>query len=112
MKAQERPDHRALADALRRRVLDGPGETAPALRHAVALSATDGSAAPPPYGALARNIGEAPYRTTDADVADVVRVTGSERATFEVIVAAAVGAGLLRWQRAVTILDEVTDASS
>jgi hypothetical protein len=31
-----RPDHRALAEALRRRVLDGPGTTDPALRQAAA----------------------------------------------------------------------------
>jgi hypothetical protein len=112
MKATGRPDHRALADALRDRVLEGPGETSPALRRAVALSAEGGSAAPPPYDALARQTGEAAYRTTDADVANVVRMTGSERATFEVIMAAAVGAGLLRWQQAMTVLDEATDATT
>lgn len=42
MKAPERPDHRALADALRRRVLEGPGETSSVLRQAVALSAAVG----------------------------------------------------------------------
>ncbi|HEY6358066.1 MAG TPA: hypothetical protein VIX35_07470 [Vicinamibacterales bacterium] len=112
MNATGRPDHRARANALRDRVLDGPGETAPALRQAVALSAAGGSPAPPPYDALARQIGEAAHRTTDADVANVVRMTGSERATFEVILAAAVGAGLLRWQKALTVLDEATDATS
>jgi hypothetical protein len=39
-----------------------------------------------------------------------VRATGSEKAAFEVIVAAAVGAGLLRRQQAMKALDEATDA--
>ena len=95
MKPPERPDHRALADGLRLRVLEGPGETSSDLRQAMALSAAGEQAASPPYGALARDIGETAYRTTDADVANVVKTTGSERATFEVIMAAAVGAGLL-----------------
>lgn len=112
MKATERPDHRALADALRLRVLEGPAETSTTLRQAVALSAAGGQAASPPYEALARDIGEMAYSTTDADVANVVRASGSERAAFEVILAAAVGAGLLRWQRAVTVVDEATDAPS
>lgn len=110
MKTALRPDHRALADALRRRVLEGPGETDPALRQAVAASVTGGTPTRPPYAELARQIGEAAYRTTDAQVADVVRVTGSEKATFELILAAAVAAGLLRWQQAIRALDEATDA--
>lgn len=112
MRATGRPDHGALAGALRQRVLEGPGETTPALRQNVALSVAGGSAAPPPYDALAQAVGEAACRTTDADVANVVKITGSEKATFEIILAAAVGAGLFRWRRAVTVLDEVTDAPS
>lgn len=110
MKTAIRPDHRVLAEALRRRVLEGPGETDPALRQAVAASATGGPLALPPYDALARQIGEAAYRSTDAQVANVVSATGSEKAAFEVILAAAVGTGLFRWQRAIKALDEATDA--
>ena len=112
MKTAERPDHQALADALKRRVLEGPGETDAALRQAVALSATAGPPAPPPYDALARQIGEAANRTTNDQVANVVSATGSEKATFEVIVAAAVAAGLLRWQQAINVLNEATHAPS
>lgn len=71
-------DHPALAAALRRRVLEGPGEIAPALRQAIARSVTGGAAAPPPCDALARQIGEAANRTTADDVASVVSATGSE----------------------------------
>ena len=42
----------------------------------------------------------------------VVQAIGSEKAAFEVIVAAALGAGLLRWQRGLKVLDEVADASA
>jgi hypothetical protein len=41
-----------------------------------------------------------------------VRAAGSEKAAFEIILAAAVGAGLVRWQRATAVLDEVSDAST
>jgi len=112
MKTATRPDHHVLAEALRRRVLEGPGEVDPALRQAVAASATGGPRAQPPYDALARQIGEAANRTTDVQVANVVRAIGSEKAAFEVIVAAAVGAGLLRWEQAIKVLDEATNAAS
>jgi hypothetical protein len=110
MKTATRPNHHDFADALRRRVVEGPGETGPALRQAVAASATGGPPAQPPYDALARQIGEAAYRTTDAQVGNVVKAAGSEKAAFEVILAAAVGAGLLRWQHAIKTLDEATHA--
>jgi len=110
MNATNRPGHHLLAEALRRRVLEGSGETGPALRQAVAGSAAGGPPAEPPYDALARQIGEAAHRTTDALVADAVKAAGSEKAAFEIIVAAAVGAGLLRWQQAIRALQEATDA--
>jgi hypothetical protein len=89
MKMPVKPDHRALAEALRRRVLEGLGETSPQLRQA-----------------------EAAYRVTDAQVSAVLTATGSEKATFEIIAAAALGAGLLRWEQAMKVLDEVTNASA
>ncbi len=111
-KGAPRPDHHALAEALRRRVLEGPGETDPALRRAVAASAAGGSSAQPPYDAVARQIGRAACRTTDAQVASVVSAAGSEKAAFEIILAAAVGAGLLCWQRASRAVEEAIDASA
>ncbi len=112
-----RPDHQGLADALRRRVLEEPAETSPSLRQAVAVSAAGGPAAPPPYEALARQIGESACRVTDPQVASTVEAVGSEKAAFEVIFTAAVGAGLLRWTSAAKVMkalravDEVPDAS-
>ncbi len=113
-----RPDHQGLADALRRRVLEGAAETSPALRQAVAASATGGPAGSAPYHELARQIGESACRVIDSQVAATVDAVGSERAAFEVIFTAAVGAGLLRWESAVKAInaarpvDEVPDASA
>jgi hypothetical protein len=112
MKVSIRPDHRELAEALRRRVLEGPGETRPDLRLALAERAAGGPASKAPFDELARQIGEAAYRVTDAQVSSVLTATGSEKATFEIIAAAALGAGLLRWEQAMKVLDEVTNASA
>jgi hypothetical protein len=109
---ETRPHHRALVHALRTRVLEGPGTTEPALRQQVAARAAGGSPAAMPYDVLARHIGEAARATTDEQVAAIVRAAGSEKAAFEIILAAAVGAGLVRWQRATAVLDEVSDAST
>jgi hypothetical protein len=62
------------------------------------------------YDDLACQIGEFAGGVTDEQVAGVVQATGSEKAAFELIVAAAVGAGLLRWQHAIKALDEAIDA--
>jgi hypothetical protein len=45
-------------------------------------------------------------------VEQLVRQVGSEKAAFEVMVAAATGAGLLRWRSAIKVLNEVSDASA
>ncbi len=112
MKISSLPDHRALAEALRRRVLEGPGETRPELRQASAKRAAGGPAIEAPFDELARQIGEAAHGVTDAQVSSVLTATGSEKATFEIVAAAALGAGLLRWEQAITALDEATDASA
>jgi hypothetical protein len=112
MKESIKPDHRALADALRRRVLDGPGETHPGLRQASAERAAGGPAIEAPFDDLARQIGEAAHLVTDAQVSSVLAATGGEKATFEIIVAAALGAGLLRLEQAMKVLDEATNASA
>jgi hypothetical protein len=112
MKMTMGADHGVLAEALRRRILEGPGESDPAQRRAVAASAAGGAPAPLPYDALAKRIGEAARRTTDAEVAGVVSAEGSEKAEVELIVAAAVGAGLLRWERACRTLEEAGDATA
>ena len=99
--ASTRSDHDAFAETLRRRVLEGPGETDPALRQRVAERAAGGPPLEAPFDDLARQIGEAAYRTTDAQVAKVLTAAGSQKATFELIAAATTGAGLLRWRLAI-----------
>jgi hypothetical protein len=104
------PDHPSLAENLRRRVLEGPGETGPVLRQRMAARASGGPPIDAPYDDLARQIGEAAYRTTGAQVASVLAAVGSEKAAFELIAAAATGAGLLRWQHAIEALAQSGDA--
>jgi hypothetical protein len=110
MTAPNRPNHSALAEALRRAVLEGPGETDSTLRQAVAERAAGGPTAQAPYDDLARQIGEAACRVRDDQVETVLTAAGSEKATFEIIAAAAVGAGLFRWRQALEATEEARDA--
>jgi uncharacterized peroxidase-related enzyme len=105
-RAPVHPDHRALADAVRWRVLEGPGETGAALRRGMAERAAGGPPVEAPYDDLARQIGQAAYKVTDEQVASVVEEAGSQRAAFELIVASALGAGLHRWRRGLETLEE------
>jgi hypothetical protein len=91
-------------------VLKERAKTDVELRQAVAASAIGGPAAPQPFDALARQIGDAACHVTDAQVADALSAAGSQKAAFELVLAAAVGAGLLRWDRAVRALKEARDA--
>jgi hypothetical protein len=104
------PDHRSFCEVLRRTVLEGPGETDPALRRRVAARASGGPPIEAPYDDLARQIGEAAHRTTDAQVVSVLTAVGSEKATFELIVTAATGAGLSRGKQAIKALKDAGDA--
>jgi hypothetical protein len=63
-----------------------------------------------PYDSLARQIGEASYRVTDDQVAAVRDVAGSDKAAFEIILAASVGAGLTRWDAAFQAIEGLDDA--
>lgn len=108
MKSVQRSDHRALAEALRRRVLDGSGITSVADRRAAQACASGEIGAPSSFNRLASRIGEAAYQVTDADVAEAVAAGGSQKAAFEIIAAAALGAGLLRWRKSIAALDEAT----
>jgi hypothetical protein len=98
-------NHHALAEALRGRVLDGHGESSVANRRNAAAAAAGRTVGPGPYTLLAKQIGEAAYRVTDVQVADVVAAAGSQKAAFEIIAAAATGAGIMRWQRAIATLE-------
>lgn len=64
-----------------------------------------------PHVRLARTVGSASYRVTDEMVADVRAETGSEKATFEVVLSAGIGAGLRRWDAALAAITEADDAT-
>lgn len=104
--------HHSFVDVLGRRVLEGPGETDPALRERVAARASGGPPIEAPYDDLGRQISEAAYRTTDAQVARVLAAAGSEKAAFELISAAATGAGLGCWRQAIKALKDACDAAA
>jgi hypothetical protein len=105
-KTPAHPDHRALAEAVRRRTVEGPGETDADLRQAMAERAAGGSPVEAPYDDLARQIGEAAYKVTDEQVGRIVKQAGSERAAYELMVASALGAGLHRWRRGIKVMEE------
>lgn len=104
----ERPNHRARADGLEKRVFEEEADTDLALRRAVGARAAGGPPIAPPFEDLARNVGEASYRVTDAEVAAVRAAAGSDRAAFELVAAAAVGAALRRWKAGIAAIDEAS----
>ena len=83
--------HAGLRDRVMRLVLDGPGETDPALRHAAA----DGRGVTDELRALVEKIHAHAYKVTDDDVARL-QATYSEDQLFEIIVSAALGASRRR----------------
>ncbi|PYH02362.1 hypothetical protein CVV67_00770 [Arthrobacter stackebrandtii] len=89
----------------------GPGVTDPQLRADVmARSAGATISVENPYDALARQIGESSYRVTDAQVEAVKVAAGSDKAAFEMVFAASVGAGLARWDAALSAIEGLDDA--
>jgi hypothetical protein len=72
--------------------------------------AVGGPATEEPYDSLARQIGEASSRVTDAEVDAVRRATGSDKAAFEIVMSACIGAGLTRWDAATRAIEQATDA--
>jgi hypothetical protein len=100
------------ATALRVAATGTGGETDASLRAAAPARAAGGPAIAQLYDDLARQIGQAAYRVTDAQVAAVREVAGKDRGAFEVVMAACIGAGLARWDAAVRAIEEAGDAAS
>jgi alkylhydroperoxidase family enzyme len=91
--------------ALERRVLDGPGQLAPALRRA----ASEGSGLPAELAAFTAKVREHPTRVTDEDV-QVLHAAGySDDEIFELTIAAAVGASMDRWRAGLRALGQGED---
>ena len=102
----DKPDHRARAKRLEERVFDQPADTSIELRRQMGARAAGGGPSAAPYDELARDVGEASYRVTDAQVAAVRAATGSDRTAFELVAAAAIGAALKRWKAGIAAIDE------
>jgi hypothetical protein len=102
--------HAELAAALRERVLES-GVLAPALRRGV-LDRANGGSVPvdAPYDDLVRQVAGESFRVIDRQVDEAREAAGSERAAFEVVLAASIGAGLSRWDAAFAAIDGASDA--
>lgn len=66
---------------------------------------------PEPYDALVKQVDEDSFRVTDTQVQAVLQETGSEGDAFEVILTAAIGAGLRRWDAAEKVISEAERAA-
>lgn len=93
--------HAILRDAVLAQVLDGPGQTRPALRRAAA--ANDG--VPADLAPLVAKVHAHAYRVTDEEMAAAQRAHGDD-AMFEVVVAAALGASRRRLEAGLRALEE------
>src|SRR4051812_24965914 len=93
-------NHRAFALALRDRAASAPGLSPPELRQGVLSRAEGNAVLAAPYDALVNHVANASYRVTDLEVASVREAAGSQKATFEIIMTAAIGAAMLRFDRA------------
>ena len=96
------PDPYAGArDTVFRTVLDGPGQTDPSLRHAMA----EGVGAPDELKALVEKIHQHPYKVTDEEIAALQGKYGDDQ-LFELIVSAAIGASRQRLMAGLKALEE------
>ena len=112
MRTSDRADHRAMAATLRQRVETAPGLTPKELRCAALKRSAGGAPLASPYDALTAQIGSAFYRVTDAQVSATRAALGSDKATIELVMAACVGAAMLRFERAVQAIEGTSDAPS
>ena len=106
-KPNERAGHQAFAEVLRKRVLEGRGKTDAALRQAIARRVTDNTRIEEPYDTMAMLVAEASYKVTDELIKKVVAKSGSEKAAFELITTAAVSAGLYRWRKGISVMQNI-----
>ncbi|PYI64518.1 hypothetical protein CVV68_21735 [Arthrobacter livingstonensis] len=89
------------------------GVNEPSLRAGVMARGAGGAAGvAEPYNALSRQIAEASYQVTDDQVKAVRMAAGSDKAAFEIVFAASVGAGLARWDAAFRAIEGLDDASA
>ena len=93
--------HANLRDKVLKSVLDGPGESDPAIRNAVA----DGKAVPAELHVLVDKIHRHAYKVTDEDMKRLQAKYGDDQ-MFEIVVSAALGASRNRLLAGMKALDE------
>lgn len=96
-----RDPHAPLRDRVLASVLEGTGESDPAIR----LAAANGAGLPPDLQPLVDKIHAHAYRVTDDDVARLQATYGDDR-MFEIIVSAALGASRTRLLAGLAALDD------
>ena len=111
MRTDAPESHAEHAEALFARIAD-TGDTDRELRLAVLERAAGGAAVPEPYDDLVRQIARDSARVTDAQVSAVLWAAGSEKNAFELILTAAIGTGLHRWDAAEAAIEEAANASA
>lgn len=109
-----------LVHRLRDSVLAGPGVTSAYLRrgvHARVAARAGGRGGgvvpegPAGLNSLVDKVAERAYEITDEDIDALRRAGYADDAIFEITVSAALGAGLARLERGLTVLRETSDAS-
>jgi alkylhydroperoxidase family enzyme len=90
-----------LRDRVLRSVLDGPGESDPAIRRAAAK----GTGVPAELEALVEKIQKHAYKVTDDDIARLQPTYGDDQ-LFEIIVSTALGASRNRLAAGLEALDK------
>jgi|SRR5919109_1424695 alkylhydroperoxidase family enzyme len=93
--------HAALRDRVFQRVLTGPGETDPAIRHAAA----EGTTLPTELQPIVDKIHHHAYKVTDDDIARLSAKYNDDQ-LFEIIVSAALGASHQRLRAGLEALEQ------
>jgi hypothetical protein len=93
--------HANLRDVVLHSVLEGPGETRPALRKSVA----EATFVPKDLKALVDKIHRHAYKVTDEDIAKPQAKYGDDQ-MFEIVVSAALGASQIRLMAGLEALDQ------
>ena len=93
--------HASLRDRVFQTVLEGPGESDPAIRKAAA----EGTGVPADLQSLINKVHAHAYKVTDEDVARAQATYGDDR-MFEIIVSAALGASRERLLAGLNALDK------
>lgn len=113
------PRYTHYTQQLQEAVLDSPGETASALRHAIQEQAAQWSChstaavgqIPQEVLAYVKKVALHAYKTTTEDIEALRNAGYSEDALFELTLSAALGAGMVRLERGLIALKGGKDAT-